>query len=257
MRYWLDTEFIEAPCSIDLISIGIVREDGAQFYAENADVEWTKASQWVLDNVRPHLHGHGVSRDGIALGVRTFVGDDKPEFWGYYADYDWVVFCWLFGAMIDLPKGWPKYCRDIKQWADRLGGPRLPKQASVEHNALADARWNREAWLFLQDYERDVARAAGGIGLIAAERRRQVIAEGWTPTHDDDHTGGELALASACYATPKRAQFDWPFEPASWKPSPDDRIRELAKAGALAAAEIDRLQRRAEPESPSATFHVR
>lgn len=40
---------------------------------------------------------------------------DKPVFYGYYADYDWVVFCWLFGKMIDLPKGFPMYCRDLKQ----------------------------------------------------------------------------------------------------------------------------------------------
>lgn len=51
--------------------------------------------------------------------------------------------------MIDLPKGFPMYCRDIKQWADDLGNPKLPEQASTEHNALADARWNREAWQFL------------------------------------------------------------------------------------------------------------
>jgi hypothetical protein len=39
----------------------------------------------------------------------------------------------------------------------------------------------------------------------------------------------------------------WPWKPDWWKPSPgtdeEARIRELAKAGALIAAEIDRLQR--------------
>ncbi|MDA3854644.1 MAG: 3'-5' exoribonuclease [Candidatus Woesearchaeota archaeon] len=44
---------------------------------------------------------------------------DKPEFYAYYADYDWVVFCWLFGRMIDLPKGFPRYCIDLKQELDR------------------------------------------------------------------------------------------------------------------------------------------
>jgi hypothetical protein len=88
-----------------------------------------------------------------------------------------------------------------------------------------------------------------GVDLIAAERLRQVEAEGWTAEHDDEHTTGELATAAACYALPSvHRRFDggmpafWPFEMGAWKPSPDDRIRELVKAGALIAAEIDRLQ---------------
>ncbi|PZQ21140.1 MAG: hypothetical protein DI569_12810, partial [Sphingopyxis macrogoltabida] len=35
---------------------------------------------------------------------------------------------------------------------------------------------------------------------IAAERRRQVEAEGWTPDHDDEHGDGSLAAAAATYA---------------------------------------------------------
>ena len=73
----------------------------------------------------------------------------KPEFWGYYADYDWVVFCWLFGSMMDLPKGWPMYCRDIKQFCDDIGNPRLPEQGKGEHHALSDAKWNKQAYDFL------------------------------------------------------------------------------------------------------------
>ena len=95
----------------------------------------------------------------------------------------------------------------------------------------------------------------GGLRLIAAERERQVEAEGWTPEHDDQHRHGLLALAAASYATPpyyrrlrKSDDTDemvpdtWP-EWWPWKPSPENRIRELTKAGALIAAEIDRLQR--------------
>jgi hypothetical protein len=35
MRYWIDTEFIERPFAIDLISIGLAAEDGREFYAES------------------------------------------------------------------------------------------------------------------------------------------------------------------------------------------------------------------------------
>lgn len=107
-----------------------------------------------------------------------------------------------------------------------------------------------------------------GSQLIAEERERQITAEGWTPEHDDKHEGGELACAAICYAMPndlvrrvtkechargadgriaKRLQslfeYFWPWERQWWKPSPENRIRELVKAGALIAAEIDRLQR--------------
>ena len=58
MRYWLDTEFIAAPYSIDLISIGLVAEDGREFYAESNEVDWSKANLWTLANVRPQ-QGHG------------------------------------------------------------------------------------------------------------------------------------------------------------------------------------------------------
>lgn len=96
-----------------------------------------------------------------------------------------------------------------------------------------------------------------GIDLIAAERKRQVEVEGWTPEHDDEHINGALARAAGCYSVPPdmRARlvkgtmgdvidWMWPFNKDWWKPSPDDRIRELVKAGALIAAEIDRLKRK-------------
>lgn len=154
MKYWLDTEFIEYPCTIDLISIGIVAEDGRKYYAVSSSFNPSHASDWVWDNVLNKLGGYTCSsRPEIRENILTFIGDDQPEFWGYYADYDWVVFCWLFGTMMDLPDGWPKYCRDIKQWCDMLGNPQLPKQEEGEHNALADAKWNKEAWQFLAEYE--------------------------------------------------------------------------------------------------------
>lgn len=88
-----------------------------------------------------------------------------------------------------------------------------------------------------------------GLALIAAERRRQRIDEGWDDVHDDFHDGEQLALAAAAYAIPMDCRdytagvpFPWPWDEKWWKPG--DRIRELTKAGALVAAEIDRLFRR-------------
>ncbi len=78
-----------------------------------------------------------------------------------------------------------------------------------------------------------------GIKLITEERRRQVESEGWSRAHDDSHGNGELVEAAVCYAVGNSDR--WPWDKYWWKPS--GRVRDLVKAGALIAAEIDRLQR--------------
>ena len=103
-----------------------------------------------------------------------------------------------------------------------------------------------------------------GAERIAAERQRQMEQEGWTPEHDAIHDKGELAWAATCYAAPDTVYLvsvdsdrgaswrePWPLEIGSsrgrpvmlpWRRPECDRITELAKAGALIAAEIDRVQ---------------
>lgn len=148
MRFWFDTEFIEDGHTIELISIGVVSEDGRTLYRE-FHFDDRKASEWVRKNVIPHLSGNPQQRYEIRRDIVEFMGE-KPEIWAYYADYDWVALCQLFGTMMDLPKGWPMYCRDVKQFCDDLGNPKLPEQKSIEHHALSDAKWTREAWLSLK-----------------------------------------------------------------------------------------------------------
>lgn len=154
MKFFLDTEFMEngpnAP--ITLLSVALVREDGQELYLVNSEADHGKANEWVKRNVIPHLSAAPENLGPIPAlcqRIRAFVGDTIPEFWGYFADYDWVVFCQIFGAMVELPSGWPMYCNDIKQWCDQLGNPKLPPQSSTEHNALNDARWNKAAWQWL------------------------------------------------------------------------------------------------------------
>ncbi len=94
-----------------------------------------------------------------------------------------------------------------------------------------------------------------GAELIAAERQRQIDVEGWTPEHDDEHVNGELIVAGITYGAVAVLQLNgigtdrvetppatWPWDPKWWKPS-EDITRNLVKAGALIAAEIDRIQR--------------
>ena len=111
-----------------------------------------------------------------------------------------------------------------------------------------------------------------GVQLITLERQRQIAEEAFDPGHDAEHDDGELAIAAACYALPqvdrsRNAMFEgrirsfleffWPFEMSWWKPTPEDRIRELTKAGALIAAEIDRLIQVLTLSAPVSYTHLR
>jgi 3' exoribonuclease, RNase T-like len=163
MRVFFDTEFMEDGRTIELLSIGLIREDGHYLYAELAEADHSHANDWVKANVLPQLQGgiHVWKRAELAEALIEFVSPrhllgPKPEFWGYYADYDWVALCQLYGTMMDLPDGWPMYCRDLKQWCDQLGNPRLPEQAEGEHHALADARWNLQVYGFLAALQADI-----------------------------------------------------------------------------------------------------
>jgi hypothetical protein len=196
MKYFIDTEFIEGfekPLFgkrrhfIDLISIGIVAEDGRTYYAISNEYNYNDADEWVKSNVIIPMYQNAISGDrrnftdastfhkavgksnkDIAEEVEWFIRrnhhincntgqlvDDTThtpvEFYGYYADYDWVLFCSLFGRMIDLPKGFPMYCIDLNQMMYDFGLNKEWKQENCpdpvgEHNALIDAKWNKELY---------------------------------------------------------------------------------------------------------------
>lgn len=280
MKYFIDTEFLEGtqkekfpislfrkntPNTIDLISIGIVAEDGREYYAISKDFNLEEAwnrfdlkvnkhypsgseyykeywirenvlkpiwrelyqkgygvmyqieimsgaydSQFTYSNFKKLLKKHGKTNKEISeeiisftepvdrfysldgdkrfthgsVAVGNFESEDilskslkfhypasKPEFYAYFADYDWVVFCWIFGKMMDLPKGFPMYCRDLKQILDEKANSyddrfmngnenfetklsfiknkdNYPKQEN-EHSAIHDARWNKKLHEFL------------------------------------------------------------------------------------------------------------
>ena len=237
MKYFYDTEFIEGtkktwwgkttPPTIDLISIGIVDEDGREYYAISKDFNlkesWNRWQPrtgegdinnikprlyWLRDNVlkpiykelhrkenlnarqalyRANIHipetefkfnysnfkklinKYGKTNKQIAQEVKEFcTGDElsidkakyygvqhKPcKFYAYYADYDWVAFCWLFGKMIDLPNGFPMFAFDIQQLIidNNIDKNQLKNEVPQidSHNALQDAIWNKKAYEWIQ-----------------------------------------------------------------------------------------------------------
>lgn len=222
MKYFLDTEFIEGfhkPLFgkrrhfIDLISIGIVAEDGREYYAISNEFNAKDADGWVVENVidkiqsdlyqkqppyrktffhealnlknllkwegkpnkqiikeiidficPPNVVNEYAGVGSLQSGMEAFLQANPPEFYGYYSAYDWVLFCSLFGKMIDLPKGFPMYCKDLKHILEEENKfynglyrtesnlkdhKNFPKQTN-EHNALEDARWNKQLFDFLQ-----------------------------------------------------------------------------------------------------------
>jgi hypothetical protein len=196
-RYYYDTEFLENGRTIDLISIGIVNEEGESYYAVNAEVgesvedgslgKRIAASDWLMKNVVPHLPLYGdVKRYNgvpsnrwmpppldmksttvrpawvIANEVREFLaeGGDDIELWANWGAYDHVALMQLYGPMIRRPEHIPMYTNDIQQAARMVGGlEHLPAQEGTEHDALADALHVKHCYDVLAPYM-DYGRAA-------------------------------------------------------------------------------------------------
>lgn len=154
MRYWFDTEFIEDGRTIAPLSLGIVSEDGRQFYTEfMTDLNKHKPNDFVKEHVLPRLTGATARatlptiRAKLEFYFRSAhdFNEHRPELWAYYADYDWVMFCQIYGTMMDLPPWMPRYCRDVKQYENLVGGVPHPPNDN-EHHALSDAWWACGLW---------------------------------------------------------------------------------------------------------------
>lgn len=175
MKVFYDCEFIEDGRTIDLISIGMVCDDGREYYAVNSQAPWARIKRhpWLMANVVPHLpKAYGDARnhqpkawlcnlDDPAVKKRYMIANEVADFllrpnegvelWGYFPAYDHVVLAQLFGTMMQLPKGVPMWTNCVQQEAYRLGlDACLPVQTGTAHNALDDARWTYEAWKYLR-----------------------------------------------------------------------------------------------------------
>ncbi len=125
----------------------------------------------------------------------------------------------------------------------------IAEMAELDHSQLVAKIQVRVLAAMKTVSGRGAAVPVDGVALIAAERQRQKDVEGWTSEHDDKESApGSLPMAAAAYAlreTHVGEHILWPWGMNWWKPGEGiaGRIRDHVKAGALLAAEIDRLQR--------------
>lgn len=165
-RIYLDTEFIDNGFDIKLISIGFVDERGKELYLINSDTEVLgkmMAVPWLRRNVAPYLPikesknrvpiwdpDHADARllanrrEMREKILKYFMDRPKPELWAWYAAYDHVALCQIFGPMVNLPSAIPQHTGDLRQEHVRLGEPLLPRQVGPKHHALADAHHDWE-----------------------------------------------------------------------------------------------------------------
>jgi 3' exoribonuclease, RNase T-like len=149
VRYFYDTEFIDDGLSIELISIGVVAEDGREYYAVSTDFNPERAGSWVRKHVLPKLPSPSSpvwrSRAQIRADLEDFFGidsDEPIELWAWIGAYDHVALCQLWGPMTALPPAIPRFTRELRQYWEDRGSPPLPSRPSDAHDALVDAREN-------------------------------------------------------------------------------------------------------------------
>lgn len=160
-RYFYDCEFIEDGRTVDLVSIGVVDEQGREFYAVSTEFDATRAVPWVRRNVLDKLPSPGDpawrSRLRIRDDLRAFLRqplrerpEEQMELWAWYAAYDHVALAQLWGPMTALPREIPRFTKDLRQLWDDRGRPELPEMQG-RHDALVDARHNLARWQVLCD----------------------------------------------------------------------------------------------------------
>lgn len=160
MRFFYDCEFIEDGQTIELISIGVVGEDGREFYAVSTEFDPSRAIDWVrrhvLDKLPSPADKAWRTRNQIRDELLAFLlaADGPIELWAWMAAYDHVALAQLWGDMRALPRTIPRFTHELRQEWERRGSPPMPPQPSDQHDALADARHNLARWRMLCELSR-------------------------------------------------------------------------------------------------------
>jgi 3' exoribonuclease, RNase T-like len=152
MRYFYDCEFIEDGRTIELVSLGMVDENGREFYAVSTEFDPGRAIEWVRRNVLgklpPPADPAWCDRAHIRDNLLAYLlAPGEPiELWAWMASYDHVVLAQLWGDMRALPREIPRFTHELRQLWEAMGSPHPPPAPSDRHDALADARHNLARW---------------------------------------------------------------------------------------------------------------
>ena len=156
MRFFYDTEFIEDGSTIDLVSIGVVDENGREFYAVSTEFDPDRAGPWVREHVLaklpPPADPAWCDRKALRERLMKFFSPrgEKVELWAWFAAYDHVALAQLWGDMPALPRVLPRFTRELRQRWEDVGKPLLPDPPKDAHDALADARHNLARWRVIE-----------------------------------------------------------------------------------------------------------
>lgn len=122
MKIFFDTEFTGLHQNTTLISIGLVTENGREFYAEFTDFDTDQIDDWLRKNVMANLiyrhdqdHAYTDGAHTGRSGDKAYIaqelvqwlasfGDDEIEMWSDCLAYDWVLFCQLWGHAFKIPR---------------------------------------------------------------------------------------------------------------------------------------------------------
>lgn len=169
--YFYDTEFFDTGSAVHLISIGIVRDDGAEYEACVRDAPWEQiyADPWLDEHVVPHLPpmAYRLPRERVSQDVYDFLtsGSTTPSLWSWFSAYNHLCLTQLFGRIVEVPAGIPHRTNDLAQLVSMMGVRSLPDPIGVPNRALDDARTVKTRFEYLQDI------AAQRSGALAAARR--------------------------------------------------------------------------------------
>ena len=158
MRFFYDCEFIEDGRTIDLVSIGMVDENGREFYAVSTEFDPSRAINWVrrnvLDKLPPPADPAWMPLERIRSELLAFLtpSGEPIELWAWMAAYDHVALCQLWGDMRALPRAIPRFTHELRQRWEDAGCPPLPGAPPDQHDALADARHNLARWQALASF---------------------------------------------------------------------------------------------------------
>lgn len=173
MIYTLDTEFNAKDNVINPLSLALVKITGEELYIEFEPLHSNDYNEFVAKNVVPNLKWvkeanfsfirtiEEAREEIIAFTKDTGYGVDPEsnitkednKFYTWYGAYDWVMLSQVFGEMVNLPKNFPMYTRNLKYIVDlhNISKAKLPKQIDDNHNALEDARWNMEVYRYISE----------------------------------------------------------------------------------------------------------